>query len=80
MVFNEHLSKRIEASFSFFPREFTEVISQKRMFGGIAFLYKGKMTVGVIKQDLMVRVVSTKTEEILKSKYVRPIDFTKKTT
>ena len=48
------------------------------MFGGLAFLYKGKMTVGVIKADLMVRVIDKKMPVMLKNKSVRPMDFTKK--
>ncbi|ADV50376.1 TfoX/Sxy family protein [Cellulophaga sp. E16_2] len=78
MAYNEYLSKRIEASFAYFPKEISSEIIPKRMFGGIAFLYKGKMTIGVIKQDLMVRVLSSKMEDILKKEYVRPMDFTKK--
>ena len=48
------------------------------MFGGITFLYKGKMTIGVIKNDLMVRILNGKMESELAKKHVRPMDFTKK--
>lgn len=74
MAYNENLAKRIRASIAVFPEKFTE----KKMFGGLAFLYQGKMTVGIVKEDLMVRVVSEKMDGVLKMKYVRLMDFTKK--
>ncbi len=74
MAFNERLANRIREQLTFFPENFTE----KKMFGGICFLYEGKMTVGIVKDDLMVRVVSEKMEENLAKDYVRPMDFTKK--
>jgi len=46
------------------------------MFGGLAFLLKGKMTIGVMKEKLMVRVVSEKMEQALKNPHVQPMDFT----
>jgi TfoX/Sxy family transcriptional regulator of competence genes len=46
------------------------------MFGGIAFLYKGKMTVGIVKEDLMVRVIDDKMKGVLAMDCVRPMDFT----
>lgn len=46
------------------------------MFGGLAFLYKGKMTVGVTGDDLMVRVPSEKMSASLSLDSVRPMDFT----
>ena len=48
------------------------------MFGGLSFLYKGKMTVGIVKEDLAVRIVSDKMEIELSKNDVRPMDFTKR--
>lgn len=48
------------------------------MFGGLAFLLKGKMTVGIIKDELVVRVLESKMDEVLKSANARPMDFTGK--
>ncbi len=53
-------------------------ITEKRMFGGTCFLYKGKMCVGEIKQQLMVRIVAEKMEDALKKPEVFPMDFTGK--
>ena len=56
MAYNEHLAHRIREQLHFFSEDFTE----KKMFGGLSFLYKGKMTVGIVKEELAVRIVSTK--------------------
>ncbi|ALM06758.1 hypothetical protein SB49_02260 [Sediminicola sp. YIK13] len=72
MAFNEDLANRIRETLKLFPEEFTE----KKMFGGLSFLYQGKMTVGVIKDELMVRVISDKMNMILENPHARPMDFT----
>ena len=74
MAFNEQLADRIREQLQYYSEAFTE----KKMFGGLSFLYKGKMTVGVMKQDLAVRVISSKIETELAKDFVRPMDFTKK--
>ncbi|MFD2914038.1 TfoX/Sxy family protein [Psychroserpens luteus] len=74
MAFNEQLANRIREQLRFFPDDFTE----KKMFGGVSFLHKGKMTVGVMKENLMVRIVSDKIEVELDKDSVRPMDFTKR--
>lgn len=74
MAFNEQLAIRIREQLKFFPYGFTE----KKMFGGICFLYKGKMTIGIVKEDLMVRIISDKIEDELAKETVRPMDFTKR--
>jgi len=74
MAFTEELAIRIREQLKFFAEDFTE----KKMFGGICFLYKGKMTIGIVKGDLMVRVVSNKMEVELDKDTVRPMDFTKR--
>ena len=40
-------------------------VTDKRMFGGIAFMTDGNMTVGVSGDDLMVRVGKERYEEAL---------------
>lgn len=74
MAYDEALANRIRAAIQLFPEGFTE----KKMFGGLSFLYQGKMTLGVIKEELAVRVVSEKMETVLKMNPVRPMDFTKR--
>jgi len=74
MAFNETIATRIREQLQLFPEEFTE----KKMFGGISFLYKGKMTVGIVKNDLAVRIIEDKMNNLLDKEYVRPMDFTKR--
>jgi len=74
MAYSEILANRIRAQLKLFQEEFTE----KRMFGGLSFLFQGKMTVGIVKDDLAVRIIDAKMETELANKYVRPMDFTKR--
>ncbi|MEM7009085.1 MAG: TfoX/Sxy family protein [Thermodesulfobacteriota bacterium] len=53
-------------------------IGEKKMFGGIAYMYKDHMCVGIVDDMLMVRVGSEQYEKALSEKYVRPMDFTGK--
>ncbi len=74
MAYNDALAHRIRTQLNYFKDEFTE----KKMFGGLAFLYKGKMTIGVVKNDLAVRVIASKIDQELANSNVRPMDFTKR--
>ena len=74
MAFNELLAKRIRAQLDLYTEDFTE----KKMFGGLSFLYKGKMTVGIIDDDLVVRVVPEKMNTELSLTHARPMAFTGK--
>lgn len=51
-------------------------VSEKKMFGGIAFMLNGNMCCGVVKDTLMVRVPPGQYEMMLKEPHVRPMDFT----
>lgn len=76
MAYNASLKDRIRLAFQLFPDSIHRNIQEKKMFGGIAFLYKGKMTVGIVKDDLMVRVKPEHMEATLKMPDVKPMDFT----
>ncbi len=73
MAFDEGLAQRIRETLDG-EREVTE----KKMFGGVAFLVRGKMFVGIVKDDLMVRVGPVEYAEALKKPFARPMDFTGK--
>jgi TfoX/Sxy family transcriptional regulator of competence genes len=49
---------------------------EMRMFGGIAFLVRGNMAVGVVKEDLMVRVGPEEYEDSVTLPHARPMNFT----
>ncbi|MFG2879425.1 TfoX/Sxy family protein [Streptomyces sp. NPDC048337] len=53
-------------------------LTEKRMFGGLAFLLGGNMTVGVVGDELIARVGPERTEEALARPEARPMDFTGK--
>ncbi|MEX2247015.1 MAG: TfoX/Sxy family protein [Dehalococcoidia bacterium] len=51
-------------------------ISERKMFGGIAFLLDGKMCAGVLDGELVVRTGPERYAEAMKKPYARPMDFT----
>lgn len=53
-------------------------ISEKKMFGGVAFMLHGNMCAGVIRDGLMVRVGPGDYPAALKEPHAREMDFTGK--
>jgi hypothetical protein len=51
-------------------------VSEKKMFGGLAFLTDGNMTVGVHGDDLIARIAPEDTDAALGRAGVRPFDIT----
>jgi TfoX N-terminal domain len=73
MAYDEHLANRIRRELGD-RRDFTE----RKMFGGLAFLYEGRMCCGIVGNDLMVRVPIDEFKAALRRRHVRPMDFTGK--
>lgn len=71
MAYDERLAERVRLVL-----KRRRGVSEKKMFGGIAFLMRGHMLCGVIEQDLMVRVGPDAYEETLARPHVREMDFT----
>lgn len=74
MAYDEGLAQRV--------REVLDVrddISEKEMFGGLSFLLNGNMAVGVIGDELIVRVGPHDYEEALGQAHARAFDFTGRT-
>ena len=71
MAYDERLATRIRRVLST-RRDITE----RRMFGGLAFLRGGRMCCGVVGQDLVVRLVDEEMTAALRRAHVRPMDFT----
>ncbi|MXM67652.1 RNA methyltransferase [Streptomyces sp. HUCO-GS316] len=71
MAYDEILARRVRERFGTDPE-----ITEKRMFGGIAFLHRGNMAVGVSRSDLMVRVGPDATDAALARPGTRPLDPT----
>lgn len=51
-------------------------LSERHMFGGVAFILEGNMCCGVINDNLVVRVGPEAYERTLREPYTRPMDFT----
>jgi TfoX/Sxy family transcriptional regulator of competence genes len=71
VAYDEALSERIRERLADVPG-----VTDKRMFGGIAFLTNGNMTVGVTGDDLMVRVDPDATDDALRQPGARLFDMT----
>ena len=70
MAYDEKLAARIRKLIAGDER-----MTERKMFGGIAFMLNGNMFCGVIKDDLMVRVGPDAHEDALAKSYARPMDF-----
>ena len=53
-------------------------LTEKKMFGGLAFLLRGHMCCGVVGDELMVRVGPEEYQTALANPHARPMDFTGK--
>lgn len=73
MAYNLELAQRIRQHMKSIQN-----ITEKKMFGGLTFLYKNKMSVGIVGEQLAVRVVPEKFQETLKRKDVAEMTFTGK--
>ena len=71
MAYNEKLAGRVR---KLLTRR--QGFDEKKMFGGLCFLLKGKMVCGVLKEDLVLRVGPENYKKALVHPYVRPMDFT----
>lgn len=51
-------------------------LTEKQMFGGLAFMLHGNMACGVVGEELMVRVGPDNYDNALSERYTRPMDYT----
>ncbi|MGQ0827763.1 MAG: TfoX/Sxy family protein [Bacteroidota bacterium] len=72
MAYNEIIADRVAEQLRDKKCSFIE----KKMFGGIAFMIKNKMCIGVVKDEIMLRVLDEKYETILKMQHAKPMIFT----
>ena len=71
MAFDEGLAERLREQFGG-----RHDVAEKRMFGGLAFMVRGHMCVGILGDTLMARVGPVEDEAALREPQVRPMDFT----
>lgn len=74
MPYDELLAKRIRNVLTPYQKH----LEEKKMMGGLCFMYKGKMSCGIVKEDLMIRVIHEKYESSLELPHCRVMDFTGK--
>jgi TfoX/Sxy family transcriptional regulator of competence genes len=55
-----------------------EFFTEKKMFGGIAFLHRGNMCVGIWKEFLVIRIGPDNYDDALDEPHVQEFDFTGK--
>jgi hypothetical protein len=70
VAYSEELAQRIRDEIGEHP-----ALVEKQMFGGIAFMVQGNMSVGVAGDELMVRVGKDNDEAALAELHVRPFDL-----
>ena len=71
MAYDEGLAERIRGAL-----DERSGVAEKRMFGGIAFLVHGYMSVGIVQDKLMVRVGRESYDRVLRERHARRMDFT----
>jgi hypothetical protein len=71
MAFDENLAARIRDALG------TRAgLTEKRMFGGLAFLLRGNMCVGVHGSEMIVRLAPDETDAALAERHTRVFDLT----
>ena len=70
MAFDEQLAERIRGQLGQ-----RKGISEKKMFGGLAFLLNGNMCCGVHQSELIVRLDPAETDKALASPHARVFDL-----
>lgn len=73
MAYDEALARRVRESL-----RGKRGVTERSMFGGVAFMLKGHMFVGISESSLMARVGPDKYESALAMKGARVMDFTGK--
>lgn len=73
MAYDETLANRVRVVLS---DEFG--VTERKMFGGLAFMLRGNMCVGITQEGLMVRVGKENHDDALAQPHTRPMDFTGK--
>lgn len=70
MAYDEELAERIRAALAE-----RDDVTERKMFGGIAFMVGEAMAVGVVHDDLMVRIGPDAHDDALARPFARPMDF-----
>ena len=74
MAYDEKLAWRVQKVLA--PHK--KHIEEKKMMGGLTFMLRNKMCVGILKDELMCRIDPEFHNKAIKKKGCRTMDFTKK--
>lgn len=72
MAYDESLADRLRAVLADIDGEITE----RKMFGGLAFMLSGHMFTGIVGDELMLRLGEAGAEAALRREHVRDMNFT----
>jgi TfoX/Sxy family transcriptional regulator of competence genes len=75
VAYDETLAERVREIAAGLDGEITE----RKMFGGLAFMLNGHMFTGVVGEELMLRLGEPGAEAALRREHVREMDFTGRT-
>lgn len=71
MAFDETIAARVRKALGH-----TSGLTEKKMFGGLAFMINGNMCCGVLGKTLVLKLGNELAAEALKEKHTRCMDFT----
>ena len=71
MEYSEKLANRVRKILADHPG-----VEEKKMMGGLTFMVKNKMCVGILKDDLMARIDPAIYKTALRKSSCRKMDFT----
>ena len=74
MPYDEELAERVRTTLGE-----RDALTERKMFGGVAFMIAGNMCCGVIRDDLIVRMFPEDGDAALAEPDVRPFDLTGRT-
>jgi len=75
MAYNEELADRTREIISLTNKN----VEEKKMFGGVCFMVEDKMCLGIVKENLMVRLDPEIYDEVIEKDGCEPMNFTGKT-
>ena len=71
MAYDEELADRVRVVLADEPG-----LTERKMFGGLAFMIGGNMACGIVKDELMLRLGPEGADAALDEPHVREMDFT----
>jgi TfoX/Sxy family transcriptional regulator of competence genes len=71
VAYDEKLADRVRDILAGDP-----ALSERKMFGGLAFMLDGNMCCGIVDDRLMLRLGADLAEQALERTHVHPMDFT----